>query len=58
MHVHNEEYRNFIFLSCLIGTYETQKLKNLHSYNLWTCSDHMAILKSQNKKTDFFMILA
>ena len=26
--------------------------------SLWTCSHHMVILGSQNKNTDFLMILA
>ena len=35
----------------------TTFLKNCSSC-LWTCLHHMVILKSQNKITDFFMILA
>ena len=34
------------------------KIKTLCSSSLWTCLHHMVILRSQNKITDFFMILA
>ena len=35
-----------------------EKIKNFCSSSLWTCLDHMVILRSQNKITDFSMILA
>ena len=34
------------------------KIKKLCSSSLRTCLNHMVILRSQNKITDFFMILA
>ena len=34
------------------------KIKNLSSSSLWTCLHHMVMLRSQNKISDFFMILA
>ena len=34
------------------------KIKKNCSSSLWTCLHHMVILRSQNKITDFFMILA
>ena len=34
------------------------KIKTLCSSSLWTCLHHMVILRSQNKITDFLMILA
>ena len=37
----------------LTGKYATQKLKNL-----WKCLHHMVLLGSENKNTDFLMILA
>ena len=36
----------------------TKIKKNFRSSSLWTCLHHMAILGSQNKITDFLMILA
>ena len=48
---------NFIFISRLIGKCATQRLKNLRNSSLWTCSHHMAILKSGNKNAEFSMIL-
>ena len=36
----------------------SRQIKNLCSSSLWTCLHHMVILGSQNKITDFFMILA
>ena len=56
--MHAKEYGDFVFISRLTGKCETQKFKDLHNSSLWTCSHHMAILKSQNKNTDFLMILA
>ena len=35
----------------------TKNKKNCSS-SLWTCLHHMVILRTQNKITDFFMILA
>ena len=43
--------------TCYVAT-ATQTLKDLRNSSLWTCSHRMAILKSQNKNTDFLMILA
>ena len=34
------------------------KIKKNCSSSLWTCLHHMVILRTQNKITDFFMILA
>ena len=39
-------------------TCKTQKFKHFCSLSLSTCSHHMVILKSQNKITDFLMMLA
>ena len=36
----------------------SSKIKKLCSSSLWTCLHHMVILRSQNKITDFLMILA
>ena len=36
----------------------TKIKKTFAVLSLWTCLHHMVILKSQNKITDFFMILA
>ena len=36
----------------------THNLNDFRVSSLWTCSRRMAILKSQNKNTDFLMILA
>ena len=49
---------NFVSKSSLTGKYTAQKFKNLCSSSLWTCLHHMAILISQNKITNFFMISA
>ena len=35
-----------------------ENVKDFHNSSLWTCSHLMDILKSQNKKHVFFMILA
>ena len=51
------EIRNFISISSLTGECAAQKLKNFCSSSLWTCLHHMVILRSQNKITDFLMIL-
>ena len=37
--------------------HQAQKLKYDCSSSLWTCLHHMVMVKSQNKITDFFMIL-
>ena len=58
MHVQNKKYVNFVSISGLTGKSASQKLKNFCSSSLWTCLHHMVILKSQNKITDFFLILA
>ena len=56
-HVKNTIYGNFVFKSGLTGECAAQKLKNFCSSSLWTCLHHMVILRSQNKITDFFMII-
>ena len=38
--------------------HRAQKIKSFCSSSLWTCSHQMVILLSQNKITDFLMILA
>ena len=45
----------YIYISHI---YIAQKFKNFCSSSLWTCLHHMGILRSQNKITDFFVILA
>ena len=45
-------------ISSLTGECAAKKVKNFCSSSLWTCLHHMVILRSQNKITDFFMILA
>ena len=42
----------------LPGECAAEKLKNFSSSSPWTFLHHMVILRSQNKITDFFMILA
>ena len=34
------------------------KIEKNAVFSIWTCLHHMVILKTQNKITDFFMILA
>ena len=55
-HVKNKKHRNSI--SSLTGKCAAQKIKNFCTFSLWTCLHHMVILRSQNKITIFFMILA
>ena len=43
--------------TCYVVT-ATQNVKDLRNSSLWTCSHLMAILRSQNENTNFFMILA
>ena len=50
--------KNFVSISRLTGKCATQKFKKKCSSGLWTYLRHMVILRSQNKITDFFMILA
>ena len=57
-HVKNKKYGNFVSISSLTGEYAAEKFKNICSSSLWTCLHHMVILRSQNKITDFLMILA
>ena len=57
-HVKNKKYGNVVSISSLTGEYAAQKFKNFCSSSLWTCLHHMVILRSQNKITDFSMILA
>ena len=45
-------------ISSLTGECAAEKFKNFCSSSLWTCLHHMVIFRSQNKITDFFMILA
>ena len=54
----NKNYGNFVSISSLTGECAAEKFKNFCSSSLWTCLHHMVILKSQNKITDFLMILA
>ena len=56
-HVKNQKYRNFVSISSLTGEYAAEKLKKLlqfQSMDMFTSYGH---IKSQNKITDFFMIL-
>ena len=57
-HVKNKKYGNFLSISSLTGECAAEKFKNFCSYSLWTCLHHMVIFRSQNKITDFLMILA
>ena len=57
-HVKNKKYENFVSISKLTVVCAAEKLKNVCSSSLWTCLHHMVILRSQNKITDFLMILA
>ena len=43
--------------TCYVAT-AAQNIKDFRNANLWTCSHPMAILRSRDKNTDFFMILA
>ena len=52
------KYGHLVSISSLTGECAAQKFKNFCSSNLWTCLHHMVILRSQNKITNFFMILA
>ena len=45
-------------MSSLAGECAGEKFKNFCSCSLWTCLHHMVILRSQNKITEFLMILA
>ena len=45
-------------MSSLTGECAAEKLKYFCSSSLWTWSHRMVILRSQNKITDFFIILA
>ena len=56
MHVQNKIYRNFVSISPLTGKWAAQKLKNFCSSSL--CLHHSYDHRSQNKITNFFMILA
>ena len=60
MHVQNKKYGHFVFISRLTGLYATQKLKKtfaviVYGHVLYIII--MIILRSQNKNTDFLMIL-
>ena len=52
------KYGNFVSISSLTGECAAEKFKNFCSSSLWTCLHHMVILRSQNKITDFLLILA
>ena len=52
--IRNQE---FVSISSLTGECAAQKLKKKFSSSLWTCLHHMVILISQNKITDYCMIL-
>ena len=52
-----KKYWNFFSISGLTCECAAEKLKNFCSSSLCTCLHHMVILRSQNKITDFFMIL-
>ena len=54
----SKKYGSFVSTSSLTGEYAAEKLKKNCTSSLWTCLHHMIILRSQNKITDFFMILA
>ena len=43
--------------TCYVAT-AAQNLKYFCNASLWTCSDLIATLRSQNKNTEFLMILA
>ena len=58
MHVQNKKYGNIVSISRLTCKCAAQQLKNFFGSSLWTWLHHMVILESQNKITDFFMILA
>ena len=55
--IKNKKYGNFVSISSLTGKCAAQKLKNFCGTSLWTCLRHMVIIKSQNKITNFLMIL-
>ena len=57
-HDKNKKYGNFVSISSLTGECAAEKIRNFCSSSLWTCLHHMAILRSQNKITDFLVILA
>ena len=59
MHVQNKKYGNFVSISRLAGKCATQTIKkNLRNSSPWTCLHHITVnLRSQNKYTDFLMIL-
>ena len=57
-HVRKKKYGDFVSISSLTGECAAEKIKNFCISSLWTCLHHMVILRSQNKITDFFMILA
>ena len=58
-HVKNKKYGNFVSISSpTVEECTAEKFKHFCSSSLWTCLHHMVILRSQNKITDFLMILA
>ena len=56
-HVKNKKYRKFVSISSLTGKCAAQQFKKICRSSLWTCLDHMVLLRSQNKIIDFLMIL-
>ena len=48
----------FVSISNLTGECAAKKIKNFCRSSLWTCVHHMVIFRSQNKITDFLMILS
>ena len=57
-HVKKRKCGNFVSISSLTGKCAAEKISNFCSSSLWTCLHHMVILRSQNKITNFLMILA
>ena len=47
-----------VSISSPTGECAAENFKNFCSSSLWTCLHHMVILRSQNKITDFLMVLA
>ena len=56
--IRNQEFRLYTRLTGQCATQKNNIKKILRNSSLWTCSHHIAILKSENKNTDFLMILA
>ena len=54
----NKKYWDFGSISRLTVICAAKNCKNFHSSNVWACLHDMVILRSQNKITYFFTILA